>query len=278
MTRALLLALLAAPAAALDIEREEYAVIGWDAGCGVAVERYAYPVFGQAIHGEPVVTRLGTLSIAPGQNRTLTRWVLEADGPNTWDRHAIARTKRELRKKGYDRPGYPETIRDAAMSDAPGTREIILSSATLAARPEFWPDADWRWGRAHYNPLTTCALIVFEKPGQRYKFLLTRIYNPAVRDERARAHAANGRLLFDSGDLGGALEETGIAAALAPEIPLVRYHHAASLSLTGRLDQAMAELKAAVKLDRRYAQKAREDLDFESMRPRQDFQKLTARP
>lgn len=279
MTAALLLAL-ALPAAALDIEREEYAVIGWDAGCGVAVERYAYPVFGQAIAGEPVVTRVGTLLIAPGQNRAETRWVLEADGPNTWDQGAIARAKRELRKKGFDRPGYPEIIRDAPMADAPGTRDILLSTATLAARPDFWPDAEWRWSRAHYNPLTTCALLVFEKIGEkaRFKFLPTRIYNPAVRDERARAHAANGRLLFDAGDLEGALAETEIAAALAPEIALVRYHHAASLSLTGRFDRAMVELKAAVKLDRRYAARAAEDLDFESMRPRQDFQALIARP
>lgn len=275
MNAALLLALLALPAAALDIEREEYAVIGWDAGCGVAVERYAYPVFGQAIHGEPVVTRLGTLSIKPGENRVRTHWALEADGPNTWDQRAIARTKRELRKKGYDRPGYPERIRDAPAADAPGTRDVLLSTETLAARPEFWPDASWRLGAAHYNPLTTCALLVYEKAGERYKFILTRVYNPAVRDERARAHAANGRLLFDSGDLDGALAETGIAAALAPEVPLVRYHHAANLALTGRLSAAVAELKAVIKLDPRYAKRAAEDLDFESLRPRQDFQKLT---
>lgn len=273
--RAFLL-LLALPAAALDIEREEHSVIGWDGGCGVAVERYAYPVLGQAIRGEPIVTRIGTITIAPGKNRTVTRWVLEADGPNTWNEPVARKAVADLRAKGYHRAGYPEVIRDSDTVRVPGVAGVIFSTETLAARPEFWPGPEWRWAQANYNPLTTCALIVFEKPGERFKFLLTRVYNPSLREERARAHAANGRLLFDTGDLDGALAETGIAARLAPEVPAVRYHHAASLALTGRLGAAVDELRAAIKLDPRLAERAREDIDFESLRPRQDFRKLVS--
>jgi len=273
----LLALLLAAPAAALDIEREEYRVIGWNNACTVAVERYAYPVLGQAIHGEPITTRLGTLGIVTEKPIVQTRWVLESDGTNTFDRSSIGTFRRKLRKAGYDRPGFSETIRDAFTAVSPGASEVILSTAILEARPDFWPDTrEWRWGWAHYNPLSTCALLVYEKIGERdrYKFVLTRIYNAASRSDRGRAHTTNGRLLFNAGDLTGALAETEIGARAAPELAATRYQYAAMLALNGHIDAAMRELQAALKRDERYAVKAETDVDFDSLRSRQDFQEL----
>lgn len=272
-----LLAALAAPAAALDIEREEYKVIGWNNACTVAVERYAYPALGQAIHGEPITARLGTLAIVTEKPVVETRWVLESDGANTYDRFSIAAFRRKLRKAGYDRRGFDETIRDAATVESPGSADVILSTAILEARPDFWPDTrEWRWGRAHYNPLGTCALLVYEKIGERdrYKFLLTRVYNASARSDRGRAHATNGRLLFNAGDLAGALAETEIGARTAPELGGTRYQYAAMLALNGRLDEALRELLAAIKIDGRFAAKAAKDEDFDSLRSRQDFQEL----
>lgn len=277
MRALLFLLLLAAPAAALDIEREEYALVGWNNACSVAVERYAYPMLGQAIHGEPITSRVGTLAIVTSRPVVETRWVYEADGANTYDKVAIAAFRRKLRKAGFDRPGFSETIRDAVTVESPGSAEVILSTAILEARPDFWPDTnEWRLGHAHYNPLSTCALLVYEKIGERdrYKFILTRIYNANARPERGRAHTTNGRLLFNSGDLAGALAESEIGARTAPEVGGTRYQHAAMLALNGRLNSAMAELLAAVKLDDRFAAKAAEDEDFDSLRVRQDFQEL----
>lgn len=277
MRSLLFLLLLAAPARALDIEREEYALVGWNNACSVAVERYAYPVLGQAIHGEPITSRVGTLAIVTSRPVVETRWVYEADGANTHDKFAIAAFRRKLRKAGFDRPGFSETIRDAVTVESPGSAEVILSTAILEARPDFWPDTnEWRLGHVHYNPLSTCALLVYERIGERdrYKFILTRIYNANARPERGRAHTTNGRLLFNSGDLAGALAESEIGARTAPEVGGTRYQYAAMLALNGRLDSAMAELLAAVKLDDRFAAKAAKDEDFDSLRVRQDFQEL----
>jgi hypothetical protein len=273
--RFLLLLLLAVPASALDIEREEYRIVGWNDACAVAVERYAYPKLGAAIYGEPITSRVGTLAIVTEKPTVETRWVLETDGANTYDVNGIKAIRRKLRKAGYDRPGFTETIRDAVTVDSPGSAEVILSTSILEARPDFWPDTtQWRWGRTHYNPLTTCALMVYEKIGERdrYKFLLTRIYNASARSDRGRAHTTNGRLLFNAGDLAGALAETEIGAKTAPELGGTRYHYAAMLALNGRLDEAVSELTIAVKIDPRFGEKAATDTDFDSLRNRQDFQ------
>ena len=276
--RALLgLALFAVPAAAvLDIEREDYKIVGWNNACSVAVERYAYPKLGEAIYGEPVTTRVGTLSVLSGVPITVTRWVLEVEGLSTFNPLAIDRIRKQFKKAGYDRPGFSETIRDAATADDPRVRGVLLSTATLEARPDAWPGPEWRLGQAHYNPLTTCALLIYEKIGERerFKFLLTRIYNPSARSERARAHTTNGRLLFNSGDLEGALAEVEIGAKLAPEVGATHYHYAAMLALSGRLEEAVAELAAAIKRDPRFAAKAADDLDFDALRPRDDFRSL----
>ena len=272
-----LLAFLTLPAAALDIEREDYKIVGWNDACSVAVERYAYPRFGEAIYAEPITTRVGTLTIELKTPVVITRWVLEADGSNTYNRGAVSPIRKKLRKAGYDRPGFNEVIRDSETIVSPGSAEVILSTGSLEARPDFWPDTrEWRWGRTHYNPLGTCALLVYEKIGEpeRFKFILTRIYNPSARSDRGRAHTTNGRLLFNSGDLGSALAETEIGARMAPEIGATHYHYAAMLALNGRSDEGIRELLIAVDRDPRFASKAATDVDFDSLRNRQDFSEL----
>ncbi len=275
--RAFLLLLLAVPAAALDIDREDYRIIGWNDACTVGVERYAYPRLGEAIQNEPITSRLGTLGIISDRPVVETRWVFEADGTNTYDRPSIDASRKKMRKSGYDRPGFSETIRNAVTADAPGAAEVILSTAIFEARPDFWPDTrEWRLAAAHYNPLTTCALLIYEKKTERerYKFLLTRIYNPSSRSDRGRAHTTNGRVLFNNGELNDALAETEIGARMAPELASTHYNYAAMLALTGHLDEALRELLASIKIDKRYGTKAAEDLDFESLHPRQDYQEL----
>ena len=274
MRALLLLVLLAGPAAALDIEHEEYIILGWNDACGVAVERYAFPKLGQGIHGEPITSRVGTIAIVTATRVVQTNWALEADGPNTYDRPHIERVRKQLRKVGFEKPGYAEKIRlDAPTAQTPGTGDVIFSTASLDAKPDAWPGPEWRWSAAHYNPLNTCVLLVYEraKERQRYKFVLARYENPAARTDRARAHTTNGRSLFENGDLEGGLAETEIGAKLAPELPGTRYNYAAMLALTGRLEESMKELQAAITRDRRYADKARDDEDFDSLKVRQDF-------
>jgi tetratricopeptide (TPR) repeat protein len=272
-----LLAALALPAAALDVEREEYKLIGWNDACSAALERYAFPKSGGATLNEPIMTRVGTLSIIARKPDVETRWALEAGGDGAYDKLAVEALRGELRKAGYDRPGFEEDIRDAALAEPPGPAAVILSTAILQARSGAWPDPRrWRWGRTHYNPLGTCALLVYEQIGARgrFQFVLTRIDNARARADRARAHTTNGRLLLNNGDLAGALAETEIGARTAPEAGITRYHYAALLALSGRIDDAMRELLAAVERDGRLAGKAAKDEDFDALRKRQDFREL----
>lgn len=278
-----LLGLLARPAAAqnqddVDIDHESWSVIGWNDACGVAFSVLSYPKLGEAMVSEPYSTRVGALEIPVEKEKAAGSWALEADGPLSFSRKAFDKTVKDLKKGGFSRPGYPETIQDGPIGPQPLLAEAILSTSTLSPRLKAgWPGPAWRWAGANYNPLTTCALLVFEnrEAPRRYSFLLLRVYNPRARTDRAYAHASNARLLFEGGDLDAGAAESETAARLAPDLAIARYQHAAMLALTGHTNQAVEELAAAVKLEPKYRQKAREDQDFVDLRHRDDFKDAT---
>ncbi|MDX6769518.1 MAG: hypothetical protein SF051_08305 [Elusimicrobiota bacterium] len=273
-----LLAVLTLPAPAQDdaVEREEFKVLGWNDACSVAVRQQLFPKLGVAIHGEPLSTRIGSVTIPPGEQKSVVKWFYEAAGTNTYDPRRIATVERALRKLGYARKGYPEAVRPDPSTEQPGLAETILSTRTLNLRPGLaWPGDGWRWAGADYSPLGTCALLVFESGvPTRYAWVLARMYNPRMRLERSRAHATNARLLFGAGELEAAVAEAGTAAGLAPESALARYVHAALLSMSGRTDESVAELKAAIELDPKRAAAAKDDRDFDNVRERRDFRDL----
>jgi len=262
----------------IGIDHEEWRVIGWNDGCGVALKHLSYPRLGEAMIAEPVQTRIGTLEIAPGEEVAHLNSVYEADGALSWDPAAVKKAESQLKKGGFIDRGYLETIRDAPIGRQPQLAETILSTGTLSPRLKVgWPGPDWRWAGASYNSLSTCALLAFEnrQSRRRYRFLLVRVYNTRARLDRAYAHASNGRLLFNDGDLENGAPEAETAAQLAPELPIARYEHAAMLALTGRLDEAVVELSFAVKLDPLLGKKARTDVDFSDLKRRDDFKDAT---
>lgn len=261
----------------VTIAREVWKTVGWNDACGVAYSVLSYPKLGDALSSEPISTRVGTQTIAVGQETAVRRWTLEADGALSWDERAFKKAEAALRKGGFDRKGYPETIREGPIGDRPQLAETILSTGTLSPRLKSgWPGAGWRWAGGEFNPLGTCALLAFEsrENPRHYRFLLVRVYNPRARTDRAYAHATNSRLIFDMGRLDDAAAEAETAAALAPELALARYAHAGMLALTGRQNEAVRELAEAVRLDRALAARAREDIDFRDLSERDDFRDI----
>jgi tetratricopeptide (TPR) repeat protein len=278
-----LLALSALPSAAQDnakihIDHQEWRVVGWNDACGVALTVLSYPKLGEALVGEPISTRAGVLTIPTGKDDAATNWTLAADGPFSFSQKDLDKAESDLRRGGFNRAGYPETILDVPVGDQPLLAEAILSTGTLSPRlKNGWPGYEWRWSGANYNGLATCGLLVYEnrEDPRHYRFLLLRVYNPRTRTDRGYAHASNARLLFNAGNLDAGAAEAETAALLAPDLPIARYEHAAMLALTGRADLAMDELKAAVKLDPKYGAKARSDEDFAELRGRDDFKDAT---
>jgi len=262
----------------VTVDREAWTALGWNDACGVALSVLSYPKVGEAMAGEPISTRVGTLSIPVGREQAVRRWTLEADGALSWDERAYKKAVKDLKAGGYARPGYPELIRDAPIGDQPLLAQTILSTGTLKPRlKDGWPGPEWRWTGGDFNPLATCALLAFEsrERPRRYRFLLVRVYDARARVDRAYAHASNARLLFNAGDLDDAAPEAETAAALAPELAIARYEHAAMLALTGRQNEAVRELAEAVKRDRSFAARARDDIDFHDVRGRDDFREIT---
>ncbi|MEK7858438.1 MAG: tetratricopeptide repeat protein [Elusimicrobiota bacterium] len=260
---------------AQTVDHEEFALIGWNDACSAAFSHYAYPVLGEAIVSEPIRTQVGTLTIGPGQQKAEVEWLVDWSGRNTWQEGPAKQAVAALAKT-YKAKGFVEHVRPDPIATRPGLEETIRSTSTFAVRSAQWPGPGWRFASAYISPLTTCALFLFEDENAkaRYTPVLARIYNPSARAIRARAHLANGLLLFNDGDLVGALAETGIAAAEAPENGPARYHHAAMLCLSGMLADALDELTAALKLDPRYKNKARQDKDFESLSRDRRFKDL----
>ena len=271
----------AAPAASDDvIDHEDWHVLGWNDECGVAFTVRAYPKLGAEIADDPYATRAGDFVIPVGKEKAGARWLVNVGGPMSWNAAALAKAEARLKSDGFTRPGYPETIRDAGPVGKPGPALALLSTATLAARPDLdWPPPPWRWAAANYNPLGTCALLAFDRRAapRRYRFLLARIYNPRARVDRAIAHADNARLLFESGNAEESSAEADAAALQAPELASVRYARASLLAMAARAPEAVAELAAALKLDDALRDKARADEDFADLRDRDDYKDLMAR-
>lgn len=261
----------------VTIDHEAWKVLGWNDACGVAYSVLSFPKVGDALAGEPISTRVGTLVVPVGQEKAERRWTLEADGALSWSERAYKKAEKDLRRGGFTRKGFPETVRESPIGDRPGLAETLLSTGTLAPRlKEGWPGTQWRWAGADYNPLSTCALLTFEDRAnpRRYRALLVRVYDPRARVDRAFAHATNAHLVFDKGYLEEAAAEAETAAAMAPELAIARYAHAAMLALTGRQNEAVRELAEAVKRDPALAGRAREDIDFRDLSGRDDFRDI----
>ncbi|MBI5241355.1 MAG: hypothetical protein HY926_12855 [Elusimicrobia bacterium] len=261
-----LLALLAAPAATQVVERETFAVIGWNDACSVAVQQFGYAPIGEAVVGEPVRTRIGTITIAPGEESSRTVLTADWSGARTWDRAEAKKVVQDLLAAGYANPGYTEDIRVPRKEGPRPYEDVILSTAALQIRAPFkWPGDDWGWDKIVYSPLGTCGLFIYSRRQKGlpfYRTALYRFYNPSARTQRAAAHQTNSRLLFEASDLEGARAEAATAARLQPELAIARYRHAVLLCLSGHLNESVAELAEAIKRDPKLAAKARHDPDF----------------
>ncbi|MBI3551175.1 MAG: hypothetical protein HY077_01550 [Elusimicrobia bacterium] len=272
---------LSAAAPTPDYDHETFKLIGWGDGCSAAVAHYGYPKVGQAIAEDPVMVRLGIVSMPPGETKQKDDWLISLHGPYSWRPHEVGKVLSNLAAKGYSRPDLVEEVgANAVVPERDLPRLLSTSDALKAVPSRARPDKNWRWSAIYYEPIATCALLLFERPGPDgtyYDYLLARIKNPSARADRALAHLTNGLLLLDRGDLKGALGETELSARLAPDSGPARYHHAAMMALSGVVEPTVDELEEAIKLDPQYKEKARKDKDFDSLRWHPKFKELTAK-
>lgn len=277
----LFLAGLLPPAPARAVDHETLAVLGWKYGaCAVALKHFGYPAPGAGMGEDPIMVRVGALSIPPGRAAAKPQWIIASDGPYAYYASDVKAALSKLAAAGYSRAGFIETVRPDPVAPQPGLEALLRSTAALSATaPGGWPDRwDYRLAEIFYSPLSDCALVVYRLKNTRkdiFHYVLTRTANARVRAARARAHVENGMLLLNDGEIDAALAETAIAARLAPESAPARYHHAMLLCLTGSLPEALEELEAALKLDRKLKVSAREERNFETLFKDRRFKKLT---
>ena len=267
----------------VTIDSETVRVIGWNNDCSIAVAHLGFAPLGESIMGLPVSTRIGTLTIEPGEEKATMEWQVEADGVGTWEKAEAARGESDLREAGYTRAGWHETVRPLAPAPDDEAGRLLVSTASLRSPapdlPRGFPGR-WRLADVDYSPtIATCALLTFQDAGGKplYALSLVRVGNVAARKDRARAHLAESRRLLDAGDRAGALAETAIAAAVCPEDALSRYYHSLQLLLDGQTDPALEELAATVALDPSFKKRARRDKDFSEFAWMPRFQEITGK-
>lgn len=265
---------------AVSIDSETVRVIGWNNDCSIALSHLGFAPLGQAILGDPVMSRVGTLTIAPGAEKAKAAWGVEEDGVGTWTAVAASDTEKGLRDEGYVRRGWIETIRPETITSDDSGRLLVSTGAFQTRSTDFpagYPGRA-RLATIDYSPETAaCALLVFQDASGKLRYAprLIRVGSVTARKDRARAHLAQAWLLLDAGDRAGALQETAIAAAVCPEDALSRYRHSLQLLLDGQTEPALDELEAAAKLDPSFKKRARQDKDFKDAAWMPRFKEIT---
>lgn len=279
MIAALLFLALTARAAEVAVDHEKLTLLGWGDGCSIAVDHRGFPPVGIAVASDPITAKIGVLSIAPGETAAKESWRLSLHGAWSWRPVEASRARKDLLAQGYVKPGTVEVLTGAPVSPERDLPRLLLTTDTLkAVSSKPYPGPEWTWTRIYYDPVASCALLYYERKEDArsfYDYRLVRVQNPAARADRALAHLTNGLIIFENGDLPGALAETAVAVTLAPDYAAGRYHHAALMSLSGIVEPAVDELEVAIKLDPQYKAKARKSKDFEPLRWHPKFKALT---
>lgn len=251
---------------------EEVSVIGWGEGCSVALRYLRYPPEGVGLRGVPDAFRIGTITLAPDASEQKERWLYASESGRGWAPEDMAKTAEYLREElRHDRKGTVEKLRSARVTDQPGLKALLTSTAVFQSDPPLggFPER-YRFSSVYYSPLVSCALFDFtdpRSPQDGHRLLLARLPEPGVRRSRARAHITNALLFYrNEGDLTAAEAELAVASAMDPQYSLARYNHALLLSLHGRFNEALDSLKVAVTRDGAFAVEARKAPELEALK------------
>ncbi|MBI5203037.1 MAG: hypothetical protein HY925_15705 [Elusimicrobia bacterium] len=248
---------------------EEVELVGWNDGCSVAIRHFRYPPSVEGAQVEPNWGRLGTVSLDPDQTRPSTRWALQVKEGFPFSKGYELAGQEQLSRGGYKKPGFTERVRPEPVASGRDLDLVIHTTSSLEVGYTVpYASAPYVLSSVHYSPLSTCAFLVFKKPGHPpnlYKYQLVRV--PVdVRRRRAQAHLTNALLLYKKqSDTYGALEEAEVAAAMDPRLAEGRYQYAVMLALHGRFDESLKELHEAVLIDGKWAKEAKLAVEFEDL-------------
>lgn len=270
------------PESRIRYGHEEVAVLGWNDGCSLAIRHFRFPPSVEGAQVDPVWGRLGTVSLDPGKRQPTVKWQLQVKDGFPYFKGYETAAHDQLTRAGYTRAGLMERIRPDPIAPGRGLEPVIRSTASLRVGYSVaYASAPYALSRVHYSPLGMCAFLVFERPGwppNVHKYQLVRVPLDA-RLERARAHLLNSVLLYrNHSDTYGALEEAAIAAATDPRNSEGRYRHALMLAVHGRFEETIKELREAVVLDRKWAEAAREAIEFEDLWKQERFKQALQVP
>ena len=199
------------------------------------------------------IARLDELDRAGSWTRVRGHFGIEAFGVNAWTAEAIG--EEVISDHNEERSGHEElyVVLSGRATFTVDGRDVDASAGTLVFVHE--PQTQRRAVAAEAG---TTVLAIGAKPGEAYQ--------PLGWEWSSEAFP-----YFSSGERERAYELLAAADGAHPDAPSVLYNLACAEALTGRTEEAVQHLRRAVELYEPFAEIARDDSDFDSIRDHPEY-------
>jgi tetratricopeptide (TPR) repeat protein len=199
------------------------------------------------------IARLGELDRAGSWTRVRGHFGIEAFGVNAWTAEAIG--EEVISDHNEDRSGHEElyVVLSGRATFTVDGRDVDAPAGTLVFVNE--PQTQRKAVAAEAG---TTVLAIGAKAGEAYQPL-------------GWEWSSDAFPYFGTGEHARAYELLAAADAAHPDAPSVLYNLACAEALTGRTEEAVQHLRRAVELYEPFAEIARDDSDFDSIRDHEGY-------